>query len=107
MIITIIIIIIILINCKWVDTHPVAVVISHITYVRTMKVDYSRFSWGGLHGKHVQETSLALTGFQTTIPQSPTYQPVRYSPHPIPIVKFPTAFGNFHSSNSLTMVIVH
>jgi hypothetical protein len=24
--------------------HPVAVVILHITYVRTMKVDYSRFS---------------------------------------------------------------
>jgi hypothetical protein len=25
--------------------HPVAVVILHITYARTMKVDYSRFSW--------------------------------------------------------------
>jgi hypothetical protein len=33
--------------------HPVAVVILHITYARTMKVDYSRFSWGGLHGEHV------------------------------------------------------
>jgi hypothetical protein len=33
--------------------HPVAVVILHITYARTMKVDYSRFSWGGLHVKHV------------------------------------------------------
>jgi hypothetical protein len=36
--------------------HPVAVVISHITYARTMKVDYSRFSWGGLLGKHVVAT---------------------------------------------------
>jgi hypothetical protein len=26
--------------------HPVAVVILHITYARTMRVDYSRFSWG-------------------------------------------------------------
>jgi hypothetical protein len=63
-----IIIIIIIVNCKWVDTHPVdthpvdthpvdthpvAVVISHITYAWTVKVDYSRCSWGGLHGKHV------------------------------------------------------
>jgi hypothetical protein len=31
----------------------VAVVISHVTYARTMKVDYPRFSWGELHGKHV------------------------------------------------------
>jgi hypothetical protein len=31
----------------------VAVVNLHITYARTMKVDYSRFSLGGLHGKHV------------------------------------------------------
>jgi hypothetical protein len=46
------IIIIIIINCKWVDTHPVTVVNLHITYARTMKVDYSRFIWGGLHGKH-------------------------------------------------------
>jgi hypothetical protein len=36
--------------------HPVAVVILHITYARTMKVDYSRFIWGGLHGKHVVKT---------------------------------------------------
>jgi hypothetical protein len=26
--------------------HPVAVVNLHTTYARTMKVDYSRFSWG-------------------------------------------------------------
>jgi hypothetical protein len=58
----IIIIIIIFINCKWVDTHPVAVVISHITYARTVKVDYSRFSWGGLNGKHVVETWKGKTG---------------------------------------------
>jgi hypothetical protein len=45
--------IIIFINCKWVDTHSVAVVISHITYARTVKVDYFRFRWEGLHGKHV------------------------------------------------------
>jgi hypothetical protein len=37
-------------------THPVTVVISHITYARNMKVDYPRFSWGGLHGKHVVAT---------------------------------------------------
>jgi hypothetical protein len=36
--------------------HPVAVVILHITYARTMKIDYSRFSWGGLHGRHVVVT---------------------------------------------------
>jgi hypothetical protein len=36
--------------------HPVAVVISHITYAQTMKVDYSRFGWGGLRGKHVVAT---------------------------------------------------
>jgi hypothetical protein len=36
--------------------HPVAVVNLHITYARTMMVDYSRFSWGGLHGKHVLAT---------------------------------------------------
>jgi hypothetical protein len=30
--------------------HPVAVVISHITYARTMKVDYSRFVWEGYMG---------------------------------------------------------
>jgi hypothetical protein len=65
------IMIIIFINCQWVDTHlvadthPVAVVISHITYARTVKVDYSRFSWGGLHGKHVVATGKGETG---TIP---------------------------------------
>jgi hypothetical protein len=52
----IIIIIIIFINCKWVDTHPVAVVILQITYARTVKVDYTRFRWRGLHGKHVVAT---------------------------------------------------
>jgi hypothetical protein len=45
--------------------HPVAVVISHITYARTMQVDYSRFSWGGLHVKHVVATGKGKTG---TIP---------------------------------------
>jgi hypothetical protein len=30
-----------------------------------MKVDYSRFSWGGLHGKHVVATWIGKTG---TIP---------------------------------------
>jgi hypothetical protein len=45
--------------------YPVAVVISHITYARTMKVDYSRFSLGGLHGKHVVATWKGKTG---TIP---------------------------------------
>jgi hypothetical protein len=45
--------------------HPVAVVISHITYARTMKVDYSRFSWGGLHGKLVVANWKGKTG---TIP---------------------------------------
>jgi hypothetical protein len=45
--------------------HPVAVVILCVTYARTMKVDYSRFSWGGLHGKHVVATWERKTG---TIP---------------------------------------
>jgi hypothetical protein len=36
--------------------HPVAVVILHLIYGRTMKVDYSRFSWAGLHGKPVVAT---------------------------------------------------
>jgi hypothetical protein len=45
--------------------HPVSVVISHVAYARTMKVDYSRFSWGGLHGKRVVETWKGKTG---TIP---------------------------------------
>jgi hypothetical protein len=60
--IIIIIIRIIFINCKWVETHPVAVVISHITYARTVKIDYFRFSWGGLHGKHVVATWKGKTG---------------------------------------------
>jgi hypothetical protein len=42
--------------------HPVAVVILHITYARTMRVDYSRFSWGGLHGMHVVATWKRKTG---------------------------------------------
>jgi hypothetical protein len=42
--------------------HPVAVVILHISYARTVKVDYSRFSWGGLHGKHVVATWKTKTG---------------------------------------------
>jgi hypothetical protein len=46
--------------------HPVEVVISHITYARTMKIDYSRFSWGGPHGKHVVATWKGKTG---TIPE--------------------------------------
>jgi hypothetical protein len=46
--------------------HPVPVVILHNTYARTMKVDYSRFSWGGLHGKHVVATWKGKTG---TIPE--------------------------------------
>jgi hypothetical protein len=45
--------------------NPVAVVNLHITYARTMKVDYSRFNWGGLHGKHVVATWKGKTG---TIP---------------------------------------
>jgi hypothetical protein len=57
---------IIFINCKWVDIHPVAVVNSHITYARVMKVDYSRFSLEGLHGKHVVATWEGKTG---TIPE--------------------------------------
>jgi hypothetical protein len=65
MMIVIIIIIIIIINYKSADTHPVAVVISHITYARTMKVDYSRYSLGGLHGKQVVATGKGKTG---TIP---------------------------------------
>jgi hypothetical protein len=45
--------------------HPVAVVNLHITYARIMRVDYSGFSWGGLHGKHVVATWKGKTG---TIP---------------------------------------
>jgi hypothetical protein len=55
-------IIIIFINCKWVDTQLVAVVISHITRAGAVKVDYCRFSWGGLHGKHVVATGKGKTG---------------------------------------------
>jgi putative sterol carrier protein len=33
--------------------HPVAVVNLHITYARTVKVDYYTFIWGGLYGKLV------------------------------------------------------
>jgi hypothetical protein len=54
-----------------IDTHPVAVVISHITYARTMKVDYSRFSWGGLHGKHVVATWKGKTGTIPAFAQGP------------------------------------
>jgi hypothetical protein len=46
--------------------HPVAVVNLHITYARTMNVDYSTFSCGGLHGKHVVATWKEKTG---TIPE--------------------------------------
>jgi hypothetical protein len=45
--------------------HPGVVVNLHITYARTMKVDYFRFNWGGLHGKHVVATWKGKTG---TIP---------------------------------------
>jgi hypothetical protein len=41
---------------------PVAVVISHITHARTVKVDYCRFSWKRLHGKHVVATGKEKTG---------------------------------------------
>jgi hypothetical protein len=46
--------------------HQVAVVNLHITYAQTMKVDYSRFSLGGLHGKHVVATWKGKAG---TIPE--------------------------------------
>jgi hypothetical protein len=42
--------------------HLVAVVNLRITYARTMKVDYSRFSLGRLHGKHVVATWKGKTG---------------------------------------------
>jgi hypothetical protein len=45
--------------------HSVAADNLHTTYARTMKVDYSRFSLGGLHGKHVVSTWKRKTG---TIP---------------------------------------
>jgi hypothetical protein len=47
--------------------HPVAVVISHITYARIMKVDFSRFSWGWLHGKHVVATGKGKNGNHPSI----------------------------------------
>jgi hypothetical protein len=48
--------------------HPVAVVNLRITstYARTMRVDSSRFSGGGLHGKHVVAT---WKGKMETIPE--------------------------------------
>jgi hypothetical protein len=52
--------------------HPVAVVIPHITYARTMKADYSRFSWGGLHGKHVVATWKGKTGTITAFALGPS-----------------------------------
>jgi hypothetical protein len=39
--------------------------LSIVLYARTMKVDFSRFSWGGLHGKHVVATWKGKSG---TIP---------------------------------------
>jgi hypothetical protein len=42
--------------------QPVAVVNLFFTYAWTMKVDYSRFSSGGLHGKHVVATWKTKTG---------------------------------------------
>jgi hypothetical protein len=36
--------------------HPVAMDNLHITYARPVKVDYSRFSWGRLHGNHAVAT---------------------------------------------------
>jgi hypothetical protein len=42
--------------------HPVAVVISHITFARMLKVDYFTFSLGGLHRKHVVATWEGKTG---------------------------------------------
>jgi hypothetical protein len=43
----------------------VAVVILHITYERNIKVDYCRFSLGGLQEKHVVAAGKGKTG---TIP---------------------------------------
>jgi hypothetical protein len=42
--------------------HRVEVVNLYVTYARTMKVGYSKFSLGGLHGKHVVETGKRKTG---------------------------------------------
>jgi hypothetical protein len=36
-----------------------------------MKVDYSRFSWGGLHGKHVVATGKGKTGTIPAFAQGP------------------------------------
>jgi hypothetical protein len=47
--------------------HPVAVVTLHISYTRTMGVDYYRFSWGGLHGKHVVATWKGNNGNHSSI----------------------------------------
>jgi hypothetical protein len=41
------------------------------TYARTMKFDYSRFSLGGLHGKHVVETWKGKTGTITAFALGP------------------------------------
>jgi hypothetical protein len=49
----------------------VAVVNLHIRYTRIMKVDYSRFSWGGLHGKHVVATWKGKTGTNPTFALGP------------------------------------
>jgi hypothetical protein len=51
--------------------HPVAVVNLHITYARTMKVNYTRFSWGGLHVKHVVATWKGETGTIVTFALGP------------------------------------
>jgi hypothetical protein len=49
-----VIIIIIFINCNCVDTRCSG----HLTYYMCTDYegDYSRFSWGGLHGKHIVAT---------------------------------------------------
>jgi hypothetical protein len=48
--------------------HPVAVVILHITYARTMKVDYSRFSWWRGEGATWEACSGNLEKKTGTIP---------------------------------------
>jgi hypothetical protein len=58
-------VIIMFINSNLADTHPVAVVIYHIAYGQTVKVDCCRFGWGGLHGKDVVGTGKGKMG---TIP---------------------------------------
>jgi hypothetical protein len=47
--------------------HLVAVFNLHITYAQTMKVDYSRFSLGGLPGKHVVATWKGKNGNHPSI----------------------------------------